>query len=248
MITAGTDVEATLCFKCHTGYYWGTGTPPTSPSGAFAETDVAKEFNPANVGNWSTAGTTTTWTTGETAGGFHPVLASAGGNLGRTANIKAPWTTTSLMTCSDCHDSDTTTDPSGPHGSAARFILKGPNTAVEQHARRDQHRHARQHLLHQLPQPGLHAARASPPTSPAATTGVACFNCHAAIPHGGPRPGMLVAGAGATRDVGGTIAGWDNAAPYWQGGTSNRLYIVSYPSSQTTGWAQSNCGCNGTGH
>ena len=28
VITAGTDVEATLCFKCHTGYYWGTGTPP----------------------------------------------------------------------------------------------------------------------------------------------------------------------------------------------------------------------------
>ncbi len=61
-ITAGTDLEATLCFKCHTGYYWGTGTPPTSPSGAFAETDVAKEFNPANVGNsrppaasWQTA-------------------------------------------------------------------------------------------------------------------------------------------------------------------------------------------------
>ena len=56
-ITAGTDLEATLCFKCHTGYYWGTGTPPTSPTGGFAGTDVAKEFNPANVS-------------------FHPVLAT----------------------------------------------------------------------------------------------------------------------------------------------------------------------------
>ena len=127
-MVAGTDLQATLCFKCHTGYYWGTGTPPTSPSGAFAETDQAKEFNPANVGNYATTGTTS-WQNGETAGSFHPVLASAGGNLGATSNIKAPWTRTSLMTCTDCHASDTTTDPNGPHGSAAKFILKGPNTA-----------------------------------------------------------------------------------------------------------------------
>jgi hypothetical protein len=246
-VTAGTDVEATLCFKCHTGYYWGTGTPPTSPSGGFAETDTAKEFNPANVGNWSTAGTTTTWTTGETAGGFHPILATASGNLGATGNILPPFSRTSLMQCSDCHESDAGTDPNGPHGSAARFILKGPNTSwsstvvmgsagmpsgtfcanchrqdfvgsrFTQHFSRSDHR-------------------------------LACFNCHAAIPHGGPRPGMLVAGAGAATAVGGTIAGWDNAAPYWQGGTTNRLYIVSYPSNNTSSWAQGNCGCNGTNH
>ena len=77
---------------------------------------------------------------------------------------------------------------------------------------------------------------------------MACFNCHAAIPHGGPRPGLLVAIAGANANVGGTIAGWDNAAPYAQGGTGSRLYIVSYPANNTTGWDQANCGCNGTGH
>lgn len=43
-------------------------------------------------------------------------------------------------------------------------------------------------------------------------------------------------------------AGWDNTAPYWQGGTSNRLYIASYPANNTTDWGQNNCGCNGTGH
>ena len=104
-VVAGTDLEATLCFKCHSGYYWGTGTPPTSPSGAFAETDQAKEFNPANVGNFATTGTTS-WQSLETAGSFHPILASAGNNLGATSNIKAPWTRTSLMTCTDCHESD----------------------------------------------------------------------------------------------------------------------------------------------
>ena len=44
------------------------------------------------------------------------------------------------------------------------------------------------------------------------------------------------------------ISGWDGAAPYWQGTTSNRLYLVSYPSTPTGSWSQGNCGCNGTGH
>ena len=246
-MVAGTDLQATLCFKCHTGYYWGTGTPPTSPSGAFAETDQAKEFNPANVGNYATAGTANAWSSGETAGSFHPVLASAGGNLGATSNIKAPWTRTSLMTCSDCHASDTTTDPNGPHGSAAKFILKGPNTAWSNTL-----------VTASTGMPAntfcINCHEAAFTNSRFATHAsrsnhrIACFNCHSAIPHGGPRPGLLVAGAGAATGVGGTIAGWDNAAPYWQGTTSNRLYIASYPTNNTAGWSQSNCGCNGTGH
>jgi hypothetical protein len=59
---------------------------------------------------------------------------------------------------------------------------------------------------------------------------------------------MLVAGAGAGANVGGVIAGWDQAAPYWGGTTSNRLYLVSYPANNTTNWVQNNCGCNGTNH
>lgn len=331
-VVSGTDLEATLCFKCHTKYDWGTtatsgrGVPPAAPSGGtyitgtaafangsatvtgtgtgwsatshlgwviknnangtwylvtavasatsltiapaanfaaaasaytlqMAETDVAKEFNPGNVGNF--AGT---WAATETAGGFHPVLAAAGSNLGAVnlANLvttNQPWSTTvrNTMTCTDCHESDTTTDPNGPHGSTAGFLLRGPNT-------------------------GWSAATTTGTTSMPAgtfcanchsstwansrfvgTTGnnhfgrsdhrVACFNCHAAIPHGGPRPGMLIAPAGAAAGVGGTIAGWDTTPPYWALGTStNKLYIASYPANNTTNWGQSNCGCNGTGH
>jgi formate-dependent nitrite reductase cytochrome c552 subunit len=224
-LVAGTDLEATLCFKCHSSFYGALPIAPSS-SPAFTETDTAKEFNPANVS-------------------FHPVLASAGGNLGATGNVKAPWTRTSLMTCSDCHESDVTTDPNGPHGSAAKFILKGPNTtwssAVTNSSTgmpngtfcincHNQNFSGGRFLDHTV---GNHA--------------IACMNCHAAIPHGGPRPGMLVAGAGAATAVGGTIAGWDNAAPYWQGGTSNRLYLKSYPATNTTPWSGSNCGCNGSG-
>jgi hypothetical protein len=314
-MVAGTDLQATLCFKCHTGYYWGTGTTPVSPSGftyatgtataasggttvtgtgttwtaahvganirnnalgvwhriaAFtsatsitispaataawsgaytiqmAESDAAKEFNPANVGNFATTGTTS-WQSGETAGSFHPVLASAGSNLGATSNIKAPWTRTSLMTCSDCHESDTTTDPTGPHGSAARFILKGPNTTWSSAVVMGTagmpngtfciNCHNQNFTSSRF---GEHFSRSN--------HRIACFNCHAAVPHGGPRPGLLVAGAGAAAGVGGSIAGWDTAAPYWQGTTSNRLYIASYPANNTSAWQQNNCGCNGTGH
>jgi hypothetical protein len=228
-ITAGTDLEATLCFKCHTGYYWGTGTPPTSPSGAFAETDVAKEFNPANVS-------------------FHPVLATSSAKLGNTANVSTPWTRTSLMTCTDCHESDLTTDPNGPHGAADKFILKGPNTAWNSTLTAtgtSAFMPAGTFCLN------CHANSTTNSRFPGHSRSnhrIACFNCHAAIPHGGPRPGFLVAGAGAATAVGGTIAGWDTAAPYWQGSTSNRLYIVSYPASNTTAWVQGNCGCNGVGH
>lgn len=327
-LVAGTSLEATLCFKCHTRYYWGTtatsgrGVPPAAPSGGtytagtaaftngsatvtgtgttwaatshvgwvirnnangtwhlvtavgsttsltiapaasfaaaasaytlqMAETDVAKEFNPANVGNF--AGT---WAANETAGGFHPVLANAGSNLGRvaTANLTTTggftWGAagTNLMSCTDCHESNTTTDPNGPHGSTASFILRGPNTtwsaATIQGAAGMpagtfcMNCHSQSFASTRFP---THYSRSD--------HRVACWNCHAAVPHGGPRPGMLIAPGGAAAGVGGTIAGWDTTPPYWGMGTSTgKLYIASYPTNNTGSWGQNNCGCNGTGH
>jgi hypothetical protein len=251
LVTAGTDVEATLCFKCHSAWY---GTLPTTPSGAFTETDQAKEFNPANSGNWNTAGTLTTWSAGETAGSFHPVLATAGSNLGQVnlANLVTTsfaWRTTgarNLMTCTDCHESNTTTDPNGPHGSAAGFILRGPNTTWNNTIA----------VSGSNPVAGVfcwncHSNTYASSRFPGHTNGqhnVACQNCHSAIPHGGPRIGMLNPAAGTNTTNLPAVAGWDGAAPYWNGGTSNRLYLVSYPSGSATSWQQGNCGCNGTGH
>ena len=250
-IVAGVDLEATLCFKCHSSYY---GTLPQTPSGdgGFVETDTAREFNPANVGNYD-GGTTASWASGETAGGFHPVLA-ASTNLGAvimtnlvTTNIA--WRTTgarNLMACSDCHESNSATDPNGPHGSTASFILRGPNTNWSPSV-----------LLTATGMPAgtfclnCHSGTFASSRFSQHTNGkhnVACFNCHAAIPHGGPRPGILISGAGAGANVGGVIAGWDQTAPYWQGTASNRLYLIAYPATSTTAWAQGNCGCNGTGH
>jgi hypothetical protein len=301
-LTAGTDLEATLCFKCHSGYYWDTGTTPVSPSGftyttgtaAFtqgsatvtgtgttwtaahvganiknnasgvwyritgrtsntsitispaavatattsaytiqmAESDVAKEFNPANMS-------------------FHPILASASGNLGATNNILPPFSKGSLMQCSDCHESDVGTDPNGPHGSAAKFILKGPNTTWNNALATTSTGMPAGAFCANCHRPDFTGSRFTSVTEPKAIhtySGhrVACFNCHAAVPHGGPRMGILVAPAGAAGAVGGTIAGWDTAAPYSQPpGTTSRLYLKSYPATNAAEWLQANCGCNG---
>lgn len=327
-LVSGTDVEATLCFKCHSAYYWGTtatsgrGVPPNSPSGTtyvtgtaafttgsttvtgtgttwtashvgwviknnangvwylvtgftsatsltispaaaatvaasaytlqMAETDTAMEFNPANSGTWATAGTANAWSAGETAGSYHPILATTAGNLGQVkltnlVTTNFPWSTTvrNTMTCSDCHESNTATDPNGPHGSTAGFILRGPNTTWNATLTLGATIPAGTFCLN------CHQNTFTNSRFPDHSRNnhyVACFNCHAAIPHGGPRMGMLNPAAGTNTTNLPAIASWDGRWPYWQGGTTNRLYLVNYPTNGTTNWAQSNCGCNGTSH
>ncbi len=221
-ITAGTDLEATLCFKCHSAYY---GTLPTSPSSspAFGETDQAREFNPANPS-------------------FHPVLASASANQGATSNVINGWTRTSLMTCTDCHESDVTTDPNGPHGSAARFILKGPNTTWSTTVT---------NTSSGMPAgtfcANCHAASFTNSRFPGHTNGrhnIACVGCHVVIPHGSGHMGMLVSVSSGGTPAGGVQP--TDSAPYASG---VRLGIGSYPAAASN-WSNSNCGCGSvaTGH
>ena len=223
-IAAGTDLEATLCFKCHSAYY---GALPTSPSSspAFTETDQAREFNPANPS-------------------FHPVLASNSATIGNTGNVLVPWTRTSLMTCTDCHESDLTTDPNGPHGSAAKFILKGPNTtwnATLQPATGGTmpagtfcaNCHAASFSGSRFPHTnGSHegSQRGAP---------VYCMSCHVAIPHGSGHVGLLVSVSNGGTPAGGVQV--TDSAPY---AVNPRLGIFSYPANNTTAWANSNCGCD----
>jgi hypothetical protein len=233
-VVSGTDLEASVCFKCHTA---ASGSSlPASPSGGFTMTDVAKEFNPSNAG-------------------FHPVLAAAGGNQGAVnlANLVTTYNSWSkagrnLMTCSDCHGSDSTTDPSGPHGSASKFLLRGPNTKWDGTLSLLKSGNAN------IMPAGTFCANCHSSTFTSSRysahtdtnhSGIPCLNCHAAIPHGGPRMGILVSPAGADASVGGTISGWDTSAPYSQSSGSS-LYINSYPAAGA-GWSKSNCGCNKAG-
>lgn len=215
VMVAGTDLEATLCFKCHSAYY---GALPNSPSAtpAFAETDQAREFNPANPS-------------------FHPVLASNSATVGNTGNLIAPWARTSLMTCTDCHESNATADPNGPHGSTAGFILKGPNTTWGSGV-----------LNSSTGMPAgtfcanCHNANFTGSRFPGHTNGqhnFACTGCHVLIPHGSGHVGLLVSLPGG---AGGNAV--TDAAPY-VGGTV-RVGIFSYPANNTTNWDNPNCGCD----
>ena len=100
-----------LCFKCHSSWSYGA-SPPTDPSGGFPETDQSVEFSPFNPA-------------------YHPV-AAVGKNPFRFSNgtsyagsLLNGLTPGSNLVCSDCHGSQNTSDPLGPHGSNYPFILGG---------------------------------------------------------------------------------------------------------------------------
>ena len=119
--TSSITYEYQVCFKCHTSWAWGAGSPPTALTtggSGLAETDLSTEFNPANHSG-------------------HPVVTSLNNypnspspkNLA-TAQMTSAWQSvgTQTMTCSDCHGNDASSPVvQGPHGSAGTFILKGPN-------------------------------------------------------------------------------------------------------------------------
>jgi len=100
-----------LCFKCHSSWAYG-GSPPTSPSGGFPQTDQAKEFNTLNPAYHPVEDV-----------GKNPFLRSNGTSY--ASSLINGFTPTSRMVCSDCHMSETSGDPAGPHGSTQPFILRG---------------------------------------------------------------------------------------------------------------------------
>jgi len=111
------SMEYQLCFKCHSYFAFGN----TPPSGF---TDNAREFNPANLS-------------------YHPVEDTIPTNSYTSPSeinefietMEVPWDngTHDKMTCGDCHASDNSSDPRGPHGSNNEHILIGSSapTAFE---------------------------------------------------------------------------------------------------------------------
>ncbi len=105
--------EYEICFKCHADSA-NKPQPNGSPAGPYP-VRVAVQFNMRLMfapGNPS----------------YHPIVAA-----GRNASVPSlinGWTTSSIMTCTDCHDNDTGpkaptpgTGPSGPHGSNIKHLL-----------------------------------------------------------------------------------------------------------------------------
>lgn len=85
--------EYELCFRCHAdSLRRGTARVPRQ----FPETNTRLEFSPASASH-------------------HPVV--TGGRNPNVPSLIAPWTTSSLMYCTDCHNNNSLAGPRGPHGS-----------------------------------------------------------------------------------------------------------------------------------
>ena len=97
--------EYELCFRCHAD---SLNRGPALVPRIAPETNTRLEFAPGNAS-------------------YHPVLGA--GKQTTSPSLIAPWNTTSLMYCTDCHNSDQSpatggNGPNGPHGSLFRPILE----------------------------------------------------------------------------------------------------------------------------
>lgn len=174
--------EYQLCFKCHSSYAYGN-TPPTGT------TDQGIEFNPANPS-------------------YHNVGVAGASSKARTVPPKAtsyvsPWAYNSLMTCSDCHASDSDADPRGPHGAANSRILRGAWTSNT-----GQSGYVTGQLCFKCHQANVYGAGASESNTDAsafsassgsknlhalhANKSYVCMDCHAKVPHGTSRARLIV--------------------------------------------------------
>ncbi|MDF1542191.1 MAG: cytochrome c3 family protein [Anaerosomatales bacterium] len=129
--------------------------PVTSPDGggniAGPMTDVGKDFNPQHYayhplfasGRNQPSNPTIYDRKGLPAGLYDSVwdTSNARRNVNGTSTglrltntFVDGWTSTSLVTCSDCHNNDddlASTGSHGPHGSANRWLLRGINTGIK---------------------------------------------------------------------------------------------------------------------
>ena len=130
LYTAGTiDVTNGSVDIVGTGTNWlnmgGSGTTTIMP-GWLIKIGADVTGGPFNTGWYqvdtvgSNATMTITTSYGGTTGTGNTYKLGAGfGN-----NFNPPWGPWARLVCSDCHKSDSPTDPEGPHGSAARWVLR----------------------------------------------------------------------------------------------------------------------------
>jgi predicted CXXCH cytochrome family protein len=173
-VTNSVVYEYQICFKCHTAYWWGTNTPPTglSANGSVAnpvETDLAQGFSPNNKSGHPVVTGLSNYVNSVVVGGRKGLAAGA---------MKAPWNTnvgTQTMLCTDCHNTDGAL-AQGPHGSAAKFMLRGPNSANWPNVDPANIGTAWCSNCHN-PNANIHTAGNH--------DGYRCYTCHIVIPHGG---------------------------------------------------------------
>ncbi|MHB1018537.1 MAG: cytochrome c3 family protein, partial [Coriobacteriia bacterium] len=193
---AATDMEAYLCFKCHSQNIGTTMIPGL--------TDTAQEFNPSNFSVHNV--------TGQSVGmqdAFTNQYAYVTWQLPDADRfLLSGWTTNSSMTCTDCHTNaqDSATQAVGPHGSTVRWLLDptyGSDwrtttlvTATANGMSNTTNLCAKCHDLNGQNSTGnwsnvVHAEGNHRPGTAAKADYGQCQNCHTGVPHGWNRPRLL---------------------------------------------------------
>ena len=94
VVNDATLEEWMICLKCHSNY-------TTLPSG---NRNLAEEINP----NYAST---------------HGITSAGTNSYCNTTTMNEPWGSSGRTWCSDCHRSDNTNDPAGPHGSNQEHLL-----------------------------------------------------------------------------------------------------------------------------
>ena len=209
--TTGAAYEYQICFKCHSSYFWGAGTPPNglSPNGTVnnpVETNAAQEFSPNNKSGHPVVTGLDNYPNSTAVSGKKGLLAAA---------LKAPWNVnvgSQTMMCSDCHNTDAATPAAqGPHGSAAQFMLRGANATNWPDVSLSS--------FNSSWCANCHTDSAGEPHNDSHHQSLRCYNCHSVIPHGGKMSRL--------------IADRDGAMPAryaWSNNVSN-VYVYSFTKS-----------------
>jgi hypothetical protein len=237
--------EYQICLKCHSYYAFGTafkGVTTISTASGVNVTDQAMEFNPQNHS-------------------AHPVMVRSNDQTGSIApkalGVTAMTTAWNMvgnqtMYCSDCHGNDqqtSTTEPQGPHGSTAKFMLTGsgkfwPTNFRDSLWTLDDIRYNRNNWQNDLFCANCHTMfngatflNNAHDTPSHVGKNIPCITCHVVVPHGSKRSRLI----GYDSDV----------QPYNYSGISvyNRLLINGFQKAAfPTGYAKNSCSTNGVCH
>lgn len=170
--------EYEICFKCH------SGANPNWASwdgvGAAEWSDVGLEFNTKNHS-------------------FHPLVgaldvAGTGSSKLAAAQLTNGWSPGDTMYCSDCHGNVGAGIVQGPHGSATKWMLDGPNTAWPYTSSTNNGTGSGTPFTLGGTTSNLFCLNCHPAPTAAASnnvhqennhSAVACVECHIRVPHGG---------------------------------------------------------------
>ncbi len=184
METNNSSRQAYLCYKCHSKFSYNT-TPPVTPSstgswqGVFNQTDVAKEFNPANPARHVVEGNSQmpSFTVDQNTYDYGKFIPG--------------WKADSSMKCTDCHG-PSAGSANGPHGSGKSFILKDSwdNTTGEASTSDHLCFNCHDYNFYTGSDVGSFDVRSQFSTEGdynlhgGSHQGKACVSCHGAVPHG----------------------------------------------------------------